>query len=141
MPSHCSGLISPRTLDEAGVPEQIVANRVTGAYVHTAGGGSLSLGGGETRALAIDRVRLDELLCEQAQAGGAELLRARMVGAERQNGGVLLHCQRDGNERRLSARLVLGADAVQMVRGKHEGTLKLLAEWEPVSVNTALAAQ
>jgi len=38
-------------------------------------------------------------------------------------------------------RLVLGADAVQMVRGKHEGTLKLLAEWEPVSVNTALDAQ
>jgi NAD(P)-dependent dehydrogenase (short-subunit alcohol dehydrogenase family) len=37
-------------------------------------------------------------------------------------------------------RLVLGADAVQMVRGKHEGTLKLLAEWEPVSVNTALAS-
>jgi NAD(P)-dependent dehydrogenase (short-subunit alcohol dehydrogenase family) len=38
-------------------------------------------------------------------------------------------------------RLVLGADAVQMVRGKHEGTLKLLSEWEPVSVDTALAAQ
>jgi len=38
-------------------------------------------------------------------------------------------------------RLVLGADAVQMVRGKHEGTLKLLAEWEPVSVSTALDAQ
>jgi NAD(P)-dependent dehydrogenase (short-subunit alcohol dehydrogenase family) len=38
-------------------------------------------------------------------------------------------------------RLVLGADAVQMVRGKHEGTLKLLAEWEPVSVNTAIDAQ
>jgi NAD(P)-dependent dehydrogenase (short-subunit alcohol dehydrogenase family) len=37
-------------------------------------------------------------------------------------------------------RLVLGADAVAMVRGKHEGTLKLLAEWEPVSVATAFAA-
>lgn len=37
-------------------------------------------------------------------------------------------------------RLVLGADAVAMVRGKHEGTLKLLAEWEPVSAATAFAA-
>ena len=36
-------------------------------------------------------------------------------------------------------RLVLGADAVKMVRGKHEGVLKLLAEWEPVSANTALS--
>ncbi len=110
MPSHCSGLISRRTLEEAGVEEQIVANRVTGAYIHTAGGGALALGGGETRALVIDRVRLDELLCEQAQTNGAELLRARLVQAERENGGVRLHCQRDGRDLQLSARLVLGAD-------------------------------
>jgi NAD(P)-dependent dehydrogenase (short-subunit alcohol dehydrogenase family) len=37
-------------------------------------------------------------------------------------------------------RLVLGADAVAMVRKKQEGVLKLLAEWEPVSIDTALAA-
>ena len=87
-----------------------MANRVTGAYIHTAGGRSLALGGEETRALVIDRVRLDELLCEQAQTAGAELLRARFVQAERQNGGVRLHCQRDGRDLELSARLVLGAD-------------------------------
>jgi geranylgeranyl reductase family protein len=110
VPSHCSGLISPRTLEEAEIQEPIVANRLTGAYIHTASGGSLAVGGEETRALAIDRVRLDELLCEQAQAAGAELLRARMVQAQRQNGGVRLHCQRDGRDLQLSARLVLGAD-------------------------------
>ncbi len=110
VPSHCSGLISPRTLEEAEIQEPIVANRLTGAYVHTASGGSLVVGGEETRALAIDRVRLDELLCEQAQAAGAELLRARMVQAQRQNGGVRLLCRRDGRDLQLSARLVLGAD-------------------------------
>ncbi len=36
-------------------------------------------------------------------------------------------------------RLVLGADAVAMVRQKQEGLLKLLAEWEAVSIDTALA--
>ncbi len=110
VPSHCSGLISPRTLEEADIREPIVASRLTGAYVHTAGGGSLAVGGEETRALAIDRVRLDELLCEQAQVAGAELLRARMVQAQRQNGGVRLLCQRDGRDLQLTARLVLGAD-------------------------------
>jgi len=35
-------------------------------------------------------------------------------------------------------RLALGADAVQMVRGKHEGVLKLLAEWESLSASTAV---
>ena len=34
-------------------------------------------------------------------------------------------------------RLVLGADAVKMVRGKHEGTLNQLAAWEAVSTSTA----
>jgi digeranylgeranylglycerophospholipid reductase len=110
VPSHCSGLVSPRTLEEADVLEPIVANRLTGAYVHTVSGGQLALGGGDTRALTIDRVRLDELLCEQAQAAGADLLRARVVHAERQNGGVHLRCQRDGRDLQLSARLVVGAD-------------------------------
>ncbi len=110
VPSHCSGLISPRTLAEADVQQPIVSNRLTGAFVHTAGGGELSVGDGDVRALAIDRVRLDELLCEQAQDAGAELLRARMVHAERQNGGVRLHCQRDGRDLALSARIVVGAD-------------------------------
>jgi digeranylgeranylglycerophospholipid reductase len=87
-----------------------VASRLTGAYVHTASGGELAVGGGDTRALTIDRLRLDELLCEQAQAAGAHLLRARMVHAQRQNGGVRLHCQRDGRNLQLSARLVVGAD-------------------------------
>ncbi|HSV48148.1 MAG TPA: short-chain dehydrogenase/reductase, partial [Ramlibacter sp.] len=36
-------------------------------------------------------------------------------------------------------RLALGADAVQMVRGKHEGVLKSLAEWETLSASTAVA--
>lgn len=36
-------------------------------------------------------------------------------------------------------RLALGADAVKMVRGKHEGTLRQLAEWESLSSSTAFA--
>jgi geranylgeranyl reductase family protein len=110
VPSHCSGLISPRTLEESDVHEPIVSNRLTGANVHAAGDRTLALGGGETRGLVIDRVRLDEILCEQAQDAGAELVRARMVHAERRNGGVHLHCQRDGRRLDLAARLVLGAD-------------------------------
>jgi geranylgeranyl reductase family protein len=110
IPSHCSGLVSPRTLEEADIGEPLAANRLTGAFVHTAAGGELTVGGGAIRALTIDRVRLDELLCEQAQAAGARLVRARMVRAQRQNGGVRLYCQRDGRDVQLSARLVVGAD-------------------------------
>ncbi len=110
VPSHCSGLISPRTLREAEIGEEAAIHRITGAFVHTQEGGEVALGGSATRAVAIDRVAWDETLCEQAQAAGAELVRARMTRAERENGHVRLTAQTDGRERTLTARLVIGAD-------------------------------
>ncbi len=110
VPSHCSGLISPRTLAEAEIGEEAIVHRITGAYIHTAAGSELALGGDQVRAVAIDRVRWDETLCRQAQAAGAELLRARLVRAERQDGGMRLHVQTDGRDRSFTARLVVGAD-------------------------------
>ncbi len=110
VPSHCSGLISPRTLTEAEIGEEAIIHRITGAYIHSAGGIELALGGDRVRAVAIDRVRWDETLCEQAEAAGAELLRARLVGAERLDGGLRLHAQRDGRDLSFTTRLVVGAD-------------------------------
>ena len=110
VPSHCSGLISLRTLREAEIGEEAVIHRITGAFVHTYSGEEAALGGGDTRAVAIDRVRWDETLCEQAQDAGAELVRARLVHAERENGGVRLYTQTDGRESTFTARMVVGAD-------------------------------
>jgi len=110
VPSHCSGLISPRTLALGEMDEGIVINRVRGAYIHTSGSQEVSLAAQEARGIAIDRVRWDQGLAEQAQAAGAELVRARLVGAERVDGGLRLHCQRDGRNLTLTARLVIGAD-------------------------------
>ena len=110
VPSHCSGLISLRTLAEAQIGEEAAIHHIRGAYIHTAGGERLALGGEEVRAVAIDRVRWDETLCEQAQQTGAELVRARLVHAERERDGVRLYAQRDGKDLSLTARLVVGAD-------------------------------
>ena len=76
MPSHCSGLISLRTLREAEIGEDAIMHRITGAFVHTQAGSEVALGGGETQAVAIDRIKWDQALCEQAQEAGAELVRA-----------------------------------------------------------------
>jgi geranylgeranyl reductase family protein len=110
VPSHCSGLISPRTLREAGIREEAIIHRIAGAFVHAPGGAEATLGGGEARAFAIDRVRWDETLAEQAQAAGAELLRGRVVHVERESGGLLLRAHNNGYQRTLTARLVAGAD-------------------------------
>jgi geranylgeranyl reductase family protein len=110
VPSHCSGLISPRTLREAGIGEEAAIHRITGAFVHTQEGEEVALGGSATRAVAIDRVAWDQTLCEQAQAAGAELVRARMTHVERENHHVRLTAQTDGRDWTLTARMVVGAD-------------------------------
>lgn len=118
VPSHCSGLISLRTLREAEIGEDAVIHRITGAFVHTAGGSEVALGGDKTRAVAIDRVRWDETLAEQAQAAGADLVRARLTGVQRENpsrasgrtGWIRLRTQTDGRDSSFTARVVVGAD-------------------------------
>ncbi|MCH8051459.1 MAG: NAD(P)/FAD-dependent oxidoreductase [Chloroflexi bacterium] len=110
VPSHCSGLISLRTLREAEIGEEAVLHRLTGAFVHTQEGGEVALGGSATQAVAIDRVAWDETLCQQAQAAGADLVRARMTRVERENHHVRLTAQTDGRDWTLTARMVVGAD-------------------------------
>jgi geranylgeranyl reductase family protein len=110
VPSHCSGLISPRTLREAEISADAVIHRITGAFIHTENGSEVALGGEKTRAVAIDRVRWDETLSEQAQSAGAALVRARAVSVERENRHVRLTTQTDGRDSTFTARLVVGAD-------------------------------
>jgi digeranylgeranylglycerophospholipid reductase len=110
VPSHCSGLISLRTLREAEIGDDAIIHRITGAFIHTENGGEAALGGGATRAVAIDRVRWDETLSEQAQAAGADLVRARLTSAEREDGHARLHTQTDGHDTSFTARVVVGAD-------------------------------
>lgn len=118
VPSHCSGLISPRTLALGEMGQGMVINHLRGAYIHTVGGREVALGGEGVRAVAIDRVGWDEKLAEQAQAAGAEMVRARLVGAERDRGGVRLRGQSDGRDLTLTARLVVGADGAHSRVGR-----------------------
>jgi geranylgeranyl reductase family protein len=110
VPSHCSGLISPRTLKEAEIGEEQIIHRITGAFVHTAEKSEVALGGEKTRAIAMDRVRWDETLAEQAQRAGAQLVRARLTNAAHENSHVRLQTQTDGRDSSFTARAVVGAD-------------------------------
>src|SRR5438445_13190486 len=83
VPSHCSGLISLRTLREAEISEKAAIHRITGAFVHTQSGTQAALGGEKTQAVAIDRVRWDQTLAQQAQRARAEMVRARLTSVRR----------------------------------------------------------
>lgn len=110
VPSHCSGLVSLRTLREAEIGEDAIIHRINGAFIHAPDGSQVGLDAGSTRAVAIDRVKWDETLCEQAQRDGADLLTARVLRVERANGGVTLQTHTPSGRRTVTARMVVGAD-------------------------------
>ncbi|MSQ13781.1 MAG: NAD(P)/FAD-dependent oxidoreductase [Dehalococcoidia bacterium] len=122
-PVHCSGLVTPRTLEAAGVAEQaVVVNRIKGAIVHSPLGKQVVVGGDKVRALVMDRQRFDELLAKQAQNAGAELvLSARVAGVTADDEQVTVRVEQEGRSRTISARIVIGADGSHSTVGRSLG--------------------
>lgn len=113
-PLHCSGLVTPRTLDAAGATDSIVLNEITGAFVNFASGVCLAVGGATLFVKAVDRVALDRQLAEQAQGKGAELrLGYKLEGIERRGRGLRLAVLRQGRRETVETRLLIGADGAQ----------------------------
>ena len=110
-PMHCSGLVTPRTLEAAGLGDDLVLNEVKGAEVYGPRAGPLILGNHKRRALVIDRIGLDRQLAQRAVEAGAEIrLGHRLESLEPQNGGIRTVVTRNGSPGTLNTRLVVGAD-------------------------------
>ena len=111
IPLHCSGLVTPRTIEEAGIGEDLVLNRIVGAHIYTPSGRQLSIGDGRTRALVIDRVGLDQALVAKAQEQGAELaMGAKVAAVDREPSGISVTVDRRGTSSTVQTRLLVGAD-------------------------------
>ena len=113
-PLHCSGLVTPRTLELAGVSKAAVLNTIRGGTLHTSPTSQpLSLGGNRTFAHVIDRVALDRALAGQAEAAGAVVRRSsKVTGIEREPGHGLRIRERGGTTT-VQGRLLIGADGSQ----------------------------
>ncbi len=110
-PLQCSGLVTTRTLELAGVGDAVVQNEIRGAIVCSPGGRELYLGGDRVHALAIDRVRMDQGMAAQAQDRGAELwLGTRFVALERHGRLARVRVERKGRRLSLLTKLIIGAD-------------------------------
>lgn len=122
-PVHCSGLVTPRTLQAAGVSEDLVLNRIKGAIVHSPSGMEVSIGGDQVRALVIDRKRFDQVLAEQAQQANVTLaLGVRVAGIETSPDGATVRLDYRGRLGSVDAQIVLGTDGSRSVVARHLGS-------------------
>ncbi len=129
VPTHCSGLVSPRALEIAGVDRKEMGLReYSQARVWAPGGATLWLRSDTVQAIAIERDRFDQLLARRAVDAGARLMlgtKARTF--RRENGQIAVQATTPRGEVQLRAPLLVGADGAGSrvarwmgVNGKHE---------------------
>jgi digeranylgeranylglycerophospholipid reductase len=130
-PCHCSGLVSPRTLDLAEVEHDLVINEIRGAVIHSRHRSPVRVGAGRVQGYVVDRIELDRRLAAQATAAGAELIMPARFGSYRLVGGlgtsatdghVAVTAVQDCVPVEFRTRLLVGADGAfskvaQQIRG------------------------
>ncbi len=121
VPVHCSGFITPRTLDIAGINSDIVMNSVKGALVYTNNSEKpLILGGDVDRAFVVDRELLDKSIAGMSRESGALFkLGTKVVGIERNESGVEVLAIHDKLPVKYTSRCLVGADGVWSIVAQH----------------------
>jgi len=124
VPNHCSGLVSPRTLELAGVTEEAVGLvRFSHARVWGPGGQSLWLRSNGVQAIAVDRTRFDQTLAERAvNAGTILMLGTQVCHLERSAEWVQVVAQTEKGRVQLHASLLIGADGAASQVARWMGT-------------------
>ncbi|MBS1263870.1 MAG: Digeranylgeranylglycerophospholipid reductase [Methanonatronarchaeales archaeon] len=113
-PVRCAGLVSPRALETCGLPldGDYVSRRIRGAHVHGPSGRVIEMDGGNTRALVVERDRMDAALAKAAVDAGAELRTG--TTARLQGGEVYL------NDERVEPEVVIDASGARaLAAGEH----------------------
>lgn len=110
-PIQCAGLVSPRTLKTAAMPNDIIINQIHGAFVHSPGGEVLVVRDQEAYALVIDRSEFDRKLSERAQCAGAEIMtQVRASVGEFYSDEASVKLKYRSRESTARTRLLIGAD-------------------------------
>lgn len=115
LPTHCAGLVTPRTLELANLPaDGFVQNELSGAIIHSHSGLEASIEGDRVHALAIDRGRFDATLAEAATEAGARLrLHTRASSFERNGDSIRVRLENERRQETVETKLLIGADGAR----------------------------
>lgn len=110
-PAHCTGLVTPRVLEIAGIGKKAIQSKIYGADIHSPDGAVLPVRGKRIEAFSIDRIAFDRALSERAVEAGAQLLAGtRISDCIRKNGKAVAAAKHGEEKFEIGAKLVIGAD-------------------------------
>ncbi len=114
-PVQCAGLVTPRIFDHTPFPiGDLHQNDLSGAIVYAPDGTVVEFDAGKPHAYAMDRARFDQRMAESAVAAGVELQTAtKAVAAKRDDEGITVTLQCNGQRRDVRCKLLVGADGIR----------------------------
>ncbi|HED04904.1 MAG TPA: NAD(P)/FAD-dependent oxidoreductase [Candidatus Fraserbacteria bacterium] len=113
-PVRCTGLLSVRGVEQAGVSRDVLLRPIRGAFIYGPEGERLTVGGPAPKGYVMDRGRFDQDLVEQASHAGVQVvIGARACALTRSTASSELVFRRDGREERVRGRVIIGADGPQ----------------------------
>ena len=66
-PVQCAGLVTPRVFDMVEYAKPSIVNVVSGAHLYSPTGKQITIDGGMTKAMVIDRQQFDGLVIKRAE--------------------------------------------------------------------------
>ncbi|MFP4273853.1 MAG: geranylgeranyl diphosphate reductase [Paracoccaceae bacterium] len=111
----CGGAIPPRLIADFDIPDEQIVARITTARMISPTGRKVDIPIENGFVGMVDREHFDAFLRDRAEAAGADRYRGTYTGIERDAAGthVLFRDKTSGEARRLSTRLVIGADGAR----------------------------
>ncbi|WP_242138622.1 geranylgeranyl diphosphate reductase [Sphingomonas sp. TREG-RG-20F-R18-01] len=126
----CGGAIPPRAIQDFAIPDHILVGKASMARMVAPSGKRVDMPVGDGFVGLVDRETFDEWLRARAALAGAERRTGTFERIERDAVGtavVVYRADRNGPERRITARAVIGADGARsgVARGEIKGAARM----------------
>lgn len=103
-PLQCAGILSRHIFDFNTLPDEVILNTVTGAFLHTQNH-TLKVQKEEPVAYIIDRIAYDEYLLKRAMDAGARLINQKAINYDIEKGITYL-----SNNQQVKSKVIIGCD-------------------------------
>jgi geranylgeranyl reductase family protein len=117
-PLQCAGILSKHIFDLNELPEEVILNRVLGAFLHTRNH-ILNVKKDAPVAYVIDRIAYDEFLLNRSLENGVRLINQKVVDVDAEMGITYL-----SNSQTLKSKVIIGCDGYNSILSKCMGNVQ-----------------